>query len=227
MNDYVRELADVEAKVRSVENAPWEDALQTLQRCSRRLATLVSLEPNSRATDLLIQISRQYYMRGYTRNADCLGLAALTVQAATRTGDLAKLRQALSIQGLFLGECGCFLDALRVLSRALDAATQLSDPRGVGAAWLNIGVAMSKARLMRETIACAMRALATVDDMADARERANMTMLAQHNISDSYIHLQQFEKALAWSKRAIAIVADEPTITTKNWGVPAHSNAAR
>jgi tetratricopeptide (TPR) repeat protein len=91
-----------------------------------------------------------------------------------------------------------------------------------------MGVAMSKARLFREAIACSKRALVTVEDVVDAGTRSQLRMSGTITIGDSHLHLQQFERGLEWATNAIKLAAATPL---DGYGaaslVAAHCNAAR
>jgi len=207
MEDHDGRLDSLEQELRHNIAAPPADLPTFLDDWFRRLRNIpFSVEPQRRVV-LLIDAASQYYLHGL-KVFNAVEPIALAVMLAEQSDDHARLRRALSIQGLILTATRNTPDALRSLMRALDLAEQMSDQTGIAAAWVNIAITFFDATLYTDARLSFQRAGELAASLPYDRTIAALRARALHGAAVCDLYLHEYLKGIDACKSAADLLRE-------------------
>jgi putative two-component system response regulator len=139
----------------------------------------------------LIDAAHYLYLVGQTFTA--IDPANDAVELATRAGNRALLRKALTLAGMVYADTGNVSKAIECYANALDLSHQLQDTEAECAVWVNLGTALFYGAQYRDAIAC----LEHVIKLAGSKpSHQRFRSSAFSNIALCCLHLEDFSRGL-------------------------------
>lgn len=175
------------------ENSQWfADMLAALQ------APDYARDASPGRINCLIDACHYLYVAG--RPLEAVAPAVVAVNSARICGDLPLLRKALSFKGVICADTGDISTAIECYAEAIEIARRIRDLDAECMVWINLGVAFHYAAQYPDALACHEHALRLADEHVALRKHRAPALT---NIALCSLHLQNFERGLYASERAI------------------------
>jgi putative two-component system response regulator len=155
------------------------------------------LDPGLRL-QCFVDSARFLYVFG--RPFDAIDPAKDAISLAESSGDLPRLRKAITLLGVMYADTGNVSSAIECYAKALELAQQARDPEAESAVWINLGVALTYCGQFRDALACFEHVL----EMASTSPQFSIYRVsALTNIALCALHTEDFSRGLKAAELAV------------------------